>query len=215
MSSAHFEWLSTGSTERPITFTLRRSNSGLMLAKYPSSVVQTGVKSRGWENRTAHESPIQSWKRIRPSVVSASKSGAVSPICNAISSLLRLQNPARHKVCPGGSAHKSGSGKAIPNEALPRMPPRGSLRLQSDDSRDRCGDRRADEHRRRAQAAVDEAAAERPEHRREPERDALRGDLSGRPQVWRDEPLPPRPPPPQREGKHHPPGGTPAPGPPP
>src|SRR5512140_3400008 len=28
----------------------------------------------------AHESPIQSWNRIRPSVVCASKSGAVSPI---------------------------------------------------------------------------------------------------------------------------------------
>src|SRR3954452_10605123 len=84
MSSAHFEWLSTGSTERPITFTLRRSNSGLMFAKYPSSVVQTGVKSRGWENRTAQLSPIQSWNLIRPSVVSASKSGAVSPIVSAI-----------------------------------------------------------------------------------------------------------------------------------
>src|SRR4030095_3150613 len=30
--------------------------------------------------KIAQESPIQSWKRIRPSVVSASKSGAVSPI---------------------------------------------------------------------------------------------------------------------------------------
>ena len=44
---------------------------------YPSSVVHTGVKSLGWENSTAHESPIQSWKLIRPWVVSASKSGAV------------------------------------------------------------------------------------------------------------------------------------------
>src|SRR5207302_2910594 len=35
-------------------------------------------------NSTAHESPIQSWNLIRPSVVSASKSGAVSPICNPI-----------------------------------------------------------------------------------------------------------------------------------
>ena len=32
--------------------------------------MQTGVKSRGCENSTAHESPIQSWKRIGPSVVS-------------------------------------------------------------------------------------------------------------------------------------------------
>ena len=46
--------------------------------------MQTGVKSLGCENSTAHESPIQSWKLIVPSVVSASKSGAVSPICKPI-----------------------------------------------------------------------------------------------------------------------------------
>src|SRR5581483_4831955 len=46
----------------------------------PSSVVHTGVKSFGCEKSTPHESPSQSWKRIRPCVVSASKSGAVSPI---------------------------------------------------------------------------------------------------------------------------------------
>src|SRR5262245_6290154 len=61
-------------------FTFLRSNSGFIFAMYPSSVVQTGVKSFGCENKTAHLSPIQSWKRIRPSVVSASKSGAISPI---------------------------------------------------------------------------------------------------------------------------------------
>ena len=72
---------SGASTERPITFTLRRSNSGLIFAMYPSSVVQTGVKSFGCENSTAHESPSQSWKRMRPSVVSASKSGAPVPSC--------------------------------------------------------------------------------------------------------------------------------------
>src|ERR687892_2058690 len=84
MSFAHFSWLSAGSTERPMIFTFLRSNSGLTFAMWPSSVVQTGVKSFGCENSTAHESPIQSWKLIRPSVVSASKSGAVSPICSAI-----------------------------------------------------------------------------------------------------------------------------------
>src|SRR5439155_14337745 len=52
---------------------------------YPSSVVHTGVKSRGCENSTAQESPIQSWKRIFPSVVCASKSGATSPIANVMS----------------------------------------------------------------------------------------------------------------------------------
>src|SRR4051794_27099014 len=41
-----------------------------------------GVKSFGWENSTAQESPIQSWNLMGPSVVCASKSGAVSPICN-------------------------------------------------------------------------------------------------------------------------------------
>src|SRR5712671_1470728 len=61
-------------------FTFLRSNCGFIFAMYPSSVVQTGVKSFGCENKTAHESSIQSWKRIRPSVVCASKSGAVSPI---------------------------------------------------------------------------------------------------------------------------------------
>ena len=50
--------------------------------------MQTGVKSFGCENSTAHESPIQSWNRIGPSVVSASKSGAVSPSCKAIVILL-------------------------------------------------------------------------------------------------------------------------------
>ena len=68
-----------------MTLTLRRSNSGCSLAMYPSSVVQTGVKSLGCEKRIAHESPIHSWKLMRPSVVSASKSGAVwlmeSPMC--------------------------------------------------------------------------------------------------------------------------------------
>src|SRR5262249_36117340 len=46
--------------------------------------VQTGVKSFGCENNTTHESPIQSWKLIGPSVVSAWKSGASSPIFRAI-----------------------------------------------------------------------------------------------------------------------------------
>src|SRR3954452_4492446 len=91
MSAAHFAWLSTGSTDRPMTLTFRLSNSGLILAMYPSSVVQTGVKSLGCEKSTAHESPIQSWKLIFPSVVSASKSGAVSPIVSAMRSSLLVQ----------------------------------------------------------------------------------------------------------------------------
>ena len=49
---------------------------------YPSSVVQTGVKSFGCEKKTAHDPSFHSWNRIGPCVVSASKSGAVSPSCN-------------------------------------------------------------------------------------------------------------------------------------
>src|SRR5262252_5138891 len=88
MSADHFAWSATASTERPMTLTLRLSNSGLILAMKPSSVVHTGVKSLGCENSTAQELPIQSWKRTTPSVVSASKFGAVSPICRVITVLL-------------------------------------------------------------------------------------------------------------------------------
>src|ERR1043165_7834290 len=80
MSSDHFECLSTGSTESPISLTPRLSNSGFNLASAPSSVVQTGVKSFGCENNSAQLLPIQSWNLIFPSVVSASKSGAAAPI---------------------------------------------------------------------------------------------------------------------------------------
>ena len=38
---------------------------------YPSSVVQTGVKSFGCEKRIAHEVPIHSWNLMGPCVVSA------------------------------------------------------------------------------------------------------------------------------------------------
>src|ERR1044072_7838320 len=79
MSSAQRLCESVGSTLSPITFTPRFSKSGFERATYPSAVVQTGVKSLGWENRTAQLSPIHSWKLIGPSVVSAVKSGAVSP----------------------------------------------------------------------------------------------------------------------------------------
>src|SRR6185436_15491063 len=76
ISASHFWWLPTGSTLIPITLQLRLSNSGLRLARYPSSVVHTGVKSLGWENRIAQPLPIHSWKLIFPWVVSAVKFGA-------------------------------------------------------------------------------------------------------------------------------------------
>src|SRR3954449_7621346 len=84
MSSDHLECLSTGSTLSPINLTPRLSNSVLSFAKAPSSVVQTGVKSLGCENKSAQLLPIQSWNLILPSVVSASKSGATAPIWRAM-----------------------------------------------------------------------------------------------------------------------------------
>ena len=63
-------------------FGLRFANSGSSAAMYPSSVVQTGVKSLGCENRMAQPSPIHWWKLISPWVVSAVKFGASSLIRN-------------------------------------------------------------------------------------------------------------------------------------
>src|SRR5688572_20606249 len=80
MSFDHFLWSSTGSADRPRIFTLRRSNSAFIFAMVPSSVVHTGVKSFGCEKSTAQLEPIQSWKSMWPSVVSAWKLGAVSPM---------------------------------------------------------------------------------------------------------------------------------------
>ena len=79
MSRIQVLWVSAGSTDSAIALTLRLSNSGLSLAVRPSSVVQTGVKSAGWENSTTHESPAHSWNLILPIEESCSKSGAVSP----------------------------------------------------------------------------------------------------------------------------------------
>src|ERR1043166_7221958 len=78
MSAAHLLWLLAGSTERPMILQLRLANSDSNPAMYPSSVVHTGVKSFGCENRTAQPSPIHSWKLIVPCVVSAVKFGASS-----------------------------------------------------------------------------------------------------------------------------------------
>src|SRR5437667_7129200 len=84
MSSDHLACRSTGSTLRPISLTPRLSNSGFNFARAPSSVVQTGVKSFGCENKSAQLLPIQSWKLICPSVVWASKSGGTAPIWSAM-----------------------------------------------------------------------------------------------------------------------------------
>src|SRR6202167_1665780 len=78
MSTAHLLCLFTGSALSPMILQLRFSNSGCNPAIYPSSVVHTGVKSLGCENKIAQPSPIHSWKLIVPCEVSAVKSGAVS-----------------------------------------------------------------------------------------------------------------------------------------
>src|ERR1700758_3265280 len=78
MSCDHLPWSSTRSTLRPMTLAPRAANWFSRAATAPSSVVQTGVKSLGWEKRTAQLSPIHSWKRMGPWVVSAVKSGATS-----------------------------------------------------------------------------------------------------------------------------------------
>ena len=100
ISSTHLLWSSRPLAEMPMTLTLRWAKSSDRRATSPSSVVQTGVKSPGCENRTAwieqdqpqfgqiltdrmqiltQESPIQSWNLIGPAVVCASKSGAMLP----------------------------------------------------------------------------------------------------------------------------------------
>ena len=60
ISSNHFKWSLTPSTLNPITFTFLLSNSGFNLANDPNSVVQTGVKSLGCENKTPQLSPSHS-----------------------------------------------------------------------------------------------------------------------------------------------------------
>src|SRR6266404_3122479 len=93
MSFAHFAWLSTGSTLNPMILVLRRSNSGFSLAMYPSSVVHTGVKSLGCENKMAQPLPIHSWKLIVPCEVSAVKLGASSFIRNIVCLLVCALHP--------------------------------------------------------------------------------------------------------------------------
>src|ERR1700686_4235649 len=90
MSAAHLPWLLTGSTLSPTILQLRFSNSGCKPAMYPSSVVQTGVKSLGCENKMAQPSPIHSWKLIVPCEVSAVKFGASSFMRNIVYLLISV-----------------------------------------------------------------------------------------------------------------------------
>src|SRR5260370_25845580 len=88
------------STLRPMILQLRFSNSGFSPAMYPSSVVQTGVKFFGCENRIAQPLPIHSWKLIRPCVLSAVKLGASLLILNAMTHLLYLVCTVRTRDHP-------------------------------------------------------------------------------------------------------------------
>src|ERR1019366_9031744 len=94
----HAMWSSTESTDNPITLTPRFSNSPLSFAVAPSSVVQTGVYSLGCENSTPQEFPSHECKLIFPTVVSASKSGAMSPSCSAMNGPSADQ-VEREKLC--------------------------------------------------------------------------------------------------------------------
>ncbi|KAH3680596.1 hypothetical protein WICPIJ_008216 [Wickerhamomyces pijperi] len=94
MSLIHLLWESTSSADKPINLVFLASNSFFKAAKAPNSVVQIGVKSRGWEKRMVHLSPIHSWKLILPTVVSTSKFGAVEPILSfGCSSALNVLKP--------------------------------------------------------------------------------------------------------------------------
>jgi len=84
-------WSSAESTDRPITLTFLISNAGLIFAMSPNSVVQTGVKSFGCENSTAHEFPIHSWKRIGPSVVPPRSPGLCHQVERSSVLLLRCE----------------------------------------------------------------------------------------------------------------------------
>src|SRR5262249_15327603 len=88
MSRTHLVWLSTGSTLMAIILHFLFANSGCSPAIYPSSVVQMGVKSFGWENKMAQPSPTHSWKLMVPCELSALKLGASSLMRNDIIYLL-------------------------------------------------------------------------------------------------------------------------------
>lgn len=62
-------WSSTLSIERAISFTFLLANSGASFAARPSSVVHTGVKSRGWEKRMPHLKRRKPRSRLNEEVI--------------------------------------------------------------------------------------------------------------------------------------------------
>src|SRR5260370_29025933 len=90
-----------------------------------------GVKSFGCENRIAQPSPIHSCKRMRPWVVSAVKSGAVSPMPSDIIMTVSLQ-------CGGEGAAEGIRGKGVPFRIV--LPPLGEIHVDAVEvQRDRNG----------------------------------------------------------------------------
>src|SRR5712692_6034470 len=99
---------------------------------YPSSVVQTGVKFFGCENRMAQPFPIHSWKLIRPCVVSAVKLGASLLILSDMT-YLRIVKIVRSLYVPGVplvrraacEEHGGGRGRVTNEDGLrqPKGPP--------------------------------------------------------------------------------------------
>src|SRR4051794_27824249 len=131
MSEAHPLCESSGSTDTPITFTLRLSNSPLRPATAPSSVVQTGVKSFGCENRIAQLSPFHLWKSSFPSVVSAVNLGASSLMrmamrCNLPTVQAKCDPPGRDLgdawLDPHSEAHEPGRAGLVEAEEGKRLP---------------------------------------------------------------------------------------------
>merc|ERR1719161_573770 len=73
-------WLLTGSTDSVATRQSMAESSSYFKARRPISVVQTGVKSAGWEKRMAHLPFFHSWNESQfPWVVSHLKSGTMLP----------------------------------------------------------------------------------------------------------------------------------------
>ena len=106
-------WFSIESHDKAMHLTFRWLNSGASFAARLNSVVQTGVKSAGWEKRmhqlenwlwrinmyigsNTHRSPIQSCNSISPTVVVTPKLGNSSPNFRAI--LVLLSTDLEHNL---------------------------------------------------------------------------------------------------------------------
>merc|ERR1711907_926573 len=93
MSPIHRRWESASSTLSAATLQLRAANSPDRLLKRPSSVVHTGVKSAGCEQRHSHEPSLYSYRSNGPKLDSPCTLGIASPIRRyAHSAIVSLQS---------------------------------------------------------------------------------------------------------------------------